>query len=174
MRWIGTSNTTAGRQAATAVDPVQRHAVGLFRFVRCLGAAREQAEDIAQEAFVIAWHKGKQDLPAKALGAFLRRTARLLWLAQRREAARGEAAIAAATLQQWEEEIEDEGEERLAATRRCVAQLQGRAAAAIQLAYGEGKGRDEIATALGMLPNGVKTLLARTRAWLEECIRRNS
>jgi hypothetical protein len=31
---------------------------------------------------------------------------------------------------------------------------------------------DRIAHALGMLPNGVKTLLARTRAWLEECIRR--
>jgi len=54
-----------------------------------------------------------------------------------------------------------------------MRQLQGRAARAIDLAYRDGASRVEIAAALGMLPNGVKTLLARTRAWLEQCIRRN-
>lgn len=164
------------RAAAAGEAPagIERQVAGLFRFVRCLGAPRELAEDLVQEAFVIAWRKGKQHLPKKALGAYLRRTARLLWLAGRRDAARGEVAIAGAVLQQWEQEIADDGEERLAATRRCVEQLRGRAAAAVQLAYGEGQSREQIAAALGMLPNGVKTLMARTRAWLEECIRRNS
>jgi RNA polymerase sigma factor (sigma-70 family) len=156
---------------------VEAHATKLFRFVRCLGASREVADDLTQEAFVVAWQKGKQALPAAALAAFLRRTARYLWLDHRRREQRerrGEAAIAAATLQVWERELPDDGEQLVAATRACVQRLRGRAARAVELAYGRGAGRERIAAELGLQPNGVKTLLARTRRWLEDCIRRTT
>jgi RNA polymerase sigma factor (sigma-70 family) len=156
-----------------AADVVQRHVAGVFRFLRCLGAAQDVAEDLTQEAFVVAWQKGKQALPAKALAAFLRRTARFLWLDHRRGERREEAAVAALALQLWEREVADDGEALVAAARACVQQLRGRAALAVERAYGRGEGREAIAQALGMLPNGVKTLLARTRAWLEQCIQRN-
>ncbi|MFO1076920.1 MAG: sigma-70 family RNA polymerase sigma factor [Planctomycetota bacterium] len=155
-------------------DIVARHCRGLFRFVRCLGGPRELAEDLVQEAFVVAWRKGKQGLPAPALGAFLRRAARMSWLAQRRDSARGEAAISDFALRHWEAEVADDGDVRLDAARRCVQRLEGRAAQAIDLAYRQERSREQIAAELEMTANGVKTLLARTRDWLEQCIRRNS
>lgn len=164
-----------GPSPAAAADAVvvRAHVAGLFRFLRCLGASREVAEDLTQEAFVVAWQKGKQQLPPPALAAFLRRAARFLWLDHRRGERRAEAAITQLAMQEWERELPDDGEALVAATRACVQQLRGRAARAVELAYGRGEGREAIAAALGMLPNGVKTLLARTRAWLEQCVRRN-
>lgn len=164
----------ASRADASADARLQRLVTGLFRFLRCLGADRVLADDLVQEAFVVAWRKGKQDIPDRALGAFLRRTARLLWLEHRRSAARDEAAVAALALRRWEAELPDDGDDMVASTRDCVRRLRGRAAEAVERAYGRGDGREAIAAALGMTPNGVKTLLARTRAWLEQCIRRLS
>jgi RNA polymerase sigma factor (sigma-70 family) len=161
-----------GRVAAAAV--VREQARPLFRFARMLGADAELADDLCQEAFVIAWQKGKQELPAAALATFLRRAVRNLWLQQRRSDRRKERAIAAAAERLWSREGGDEGGELLARTKACLARLEGRAARAIDLAYGEGASREQIATALAMKPNGVKTLLARTRQWLEQCIRRQS
>ncbi len=163
----------AATEPAAEASLVRRHVAGVFRFVRCLGATRDEAEDLTQEAFVVAWRKGKQRLDDRALAAFLRRAVRLLWLEHRRDTRRAEAAISALTLRLWEREIADDGSRRVEAARDCMRQLRGRAARAVDLAYREGASRDQIAAALGMLPNGVKTLLARTRAWLEQCIRRN-
>ena len=151
---------------------VRRHVDGVWRFLRSLGAPRDVAEDLTQEAFAAAWRKGKQHLPPSALGAFLRRAARFLWLEHRRDARRSEAALSALALQAWEHERLDDGEDLADAMRGCVRLLRGRAAEAVQLAYGRGASRDEIARVLRMQNNGVKTLLARTRAWLERCIRR--
>jgi RNA polymerase sigma-70 factor, ECF subfamily len=157
---------------------IARHAAGVFRFVRSLGAPRDVADELTQEAFVVAWKKGKHALPASALGAFLRRAARLLWLEQRRDRRREEAALSALALAVWErddggEDGEGDGEQRAAAARRCVQRLRGRAARAVELAYGHDASRERIAAELGMQPNGVKTLLARTRRWLADCIGRN-
>lgn len=164
---------SADRTTGDSSDVVTRHAMGVCRFARSCGAARDLAEELTQEAFVIAWSKGKQHLPDRALAAFLRRTVRLLWLEQRRGARKHEAALSAMTLRLWETEVDADGGAQVLAARACVQQLRGRAARAIELAYHEGKSRVEIADALGMQPNGVRTLLARTRAWLEQCIRRN-
>ena len=155
-------------------DWIERHARGVFRFVRALGAPRDVAEELTQEAFAVAWQKGKHGLPPAALGAFLRRAARLAWLELRRDRGREEAAITALALRAWEREVAGDGEELVAAARRCVERLRGRAAVAVQLAYGGGASRAQIAAATGLLPNGVKTLLARTRRWLAQCIGRHA
>ncbi len=144
----------------------------VHRFLRCLGASRAEAEDLTQEAFLVAARKGKLDLAPPARLSFFRRTARFLWLQTRRRERRAEAAIAELALQTWEQELPDDGDAMLAATQACVQQLEGRAARAVAMAYGEEVGRDAIAATLGMAPNGVKTLLARTRRWLERCITR--
>jgi RNA polymerase sigma factor (sigma-70 family) len=164
--------TPAQSPAAGDEAVVRRHVDGVWRFVRCLGASRDVADDLTQEAFAVAWQKGKQHLPPPALAAFLRRAARFLWLEHRRDERRAEAVLSALALQTWEDEGLDDGDGLADAARQCVQRLRGRAARAVQLAYGQGEGRDDIAVALGMRSNGVKTLLARTRAWLEQCIRR--
>lgn len=149
---------------------VREHASSVFRFVRSLGASRDVADEVTQEAFVAAWQKGKQRLPAPAMATFLRRAARFAWLQRRRTDRRAEAAIADLAEATWVAECGDDGSSQVEAARACLALLQGRAARAVQLAYGDGASRDTIAVALGMAQNGVKTLLARTRKWLAECI----
>lgn len=161
-------------QSVSDVALVNRHLHGVFRFARALGADRELAADLAQEAFALAWARGKQALPHQALAAFLRRTTRFLWLQQCRTDRRREAAIAKATENHWQDESVGERDVRIAAVRACVEQLNGRAAEAVQLCYGEGRSREQIANALDMAPNGVKTLLARTRRWLEQCMERSN
>ena len=161
--------------AANDAEIVRAHAAALLRYVRALGAPRDLALDLAQEAMLVAWRKQKHQLPAPALATFLRRTARYLWLEHRRDARRAEDAIAEAAERLWQQDCADDGGEQwLLATRACVRLLQGRAAAAVQFAYGEGRSREQIAQELGMQPNGVRTLLARTRRWLAECIRRRT
>jgi RNA polymerase sigma factor (sigma-70 family) len=167
-----TSVPPASEPLAADVDTCQRHVRGVFRFLRCLGASCDEADELTQEAFVIAWQKGKQDLPPAALGAFLRRAARLAWLEHRRHRRGEEVALATLTLHWWETVLVDDGEGDVDAARTCVQLLGPRAARAVELAYRDGASRAAIAAQLGMQPNGVKTLMARTRAWLERCIRR--
>ena len=144
----------------------------IHRFLRCLGASRTEAEDLTQEAFLAAARKGKLALPPAARMAFLRRAAQFQWLQTRRRTRREDAAIAALALQTWEHELPDDGDAMVQAVRACVRQLTGRAAQAVILSYRDGASRNEIAETLGMAQNGVKTLLARTRQWLQQCITR--
>jgi RNA polymerase sigma-70 factor (ECF subfamily) len=60
----------------------------------------------------------------------------------------------------------------LDALRECVEGLEGRAKKAIDLAYRVGASRGAIAVELAMQPDGVKTLLRRTREALRECVER--
>ena len=60
----------------------------------------------------------------------------------------------------------------LDALRECVEQLDGRCRQAIDLHYRDGLGREAIAERLEMKPDGVKTLLRRTRQLLRECVER--
>lgn len=163
----------AARHAA-AEGLVRRHLPDLLRYAHALGAVPELAEDLCQDTMLLAWRKGKQDLPAPALATFLRRALRLRWLHLRRSDRRYEAAIARLVERQWRRETDEERDARTDAARACVEQLDGRAADAVRLAYAESRGRDEIAAALAMRPNGVKTLLARTRRWLQDCIERRT
>ncbi len=178
MPMVRAENARVEVVAALATPPspeasiVRTHLPATFRFVRSLGASRDLAGDLVQEAFVIAWQKDKQHLPAPAMAAFLRRTVRFLWLQQRRGERRAEAAIAARAEALWREECGDDGETMLMAMRFCTQLLRGRAAQAVVLAYTDGRSREVIAQSLGMQPNGVRTLLARTRRWLEQCITR--
>ena len=152
---------------------VHRHARGVFRFLRVLGAPIAVADDLTQEAFVVAWRKQKQGLPAPALGAFLRRTAKLLWLEHHREARREAKAHAAVAERLWARECAaDDGESLVAGVRDCLQRLAPRARTALERVYGDDADRDAVAQQLGLLPNGLKMLLQRARQLLVECLRR--
>jgi RNA polymerase sigma-70 factor (ECF subfamily) len=152
---------------------LRQHAGALFRYLRMLGAPVAVAEDLTQEAFLVVWRRGKQRLETAALATFLRRTARNLWLQQRRSDRRLEQAVAAAAERLWQRDCErDGGEAWIAATRECLQAMRGRARQAIELVYGDGIDRAGAAAALGLQPNGLKTLLQRSRQWLHGCIGR--
>lgn len=165
------------QESDRAGDPVARHARGVFRYLRVLGASSSVADDLTQEAFVVAWRRDKQHLPPAALGAFLRRSARNLWLAHTRREQRQaavEAELADAADRLWETLPGSDADDTfVAAVHRCVAGLAPRARQALQLVYVEEVGRDAVARRLGLLPNGLKMLLQRARQLVIQCARRN-
>ena len=67
---------------------------------------------------------------------------------------------------------DDDGDGRRDALRRCLTRLRDRARRAIDLAYRQGLSRVELAAALAMTVDGVKTLLRRSREALRTCVER--
>lgn len=170
------------RPAAASPDDaaalIERHLHGVWRYLRMHGADAHEADDLAQEAFVIALQKGAAALDPAATATFLRRTARFLFLRLRRDA-RPAVELADAVDALWARDCaHDDGDELVAALRRCVERLDGRAREAIARCYGIGRdtadARGAAADALGLAPDGLKTLLQRTRQLLRACIERST
>lgn len=152
---------------------VEGHQSTVWRYLRYLGAAANEADDLLQETFLAIARSGFRPRAPAATAAYLRRAAhnQLLMLRrkQRREPAVADVDAADAV---WVERTTDPWDDQVAAVRECVEKLDGRARDAIQLHYRESAGREAIAERLGMTPDGVKTLLRRTRAALRECVER--
>ena len=155
---------------------VRKHLLLVWRYLRMHGASVHEADDLAQEAFVIALQKHAAHLDPAATATFLRQTARFLFLRLRR-AGRKAVELADAVDLLWARDSERDGGDGLVlALRSCVAELQERARRAVQLFYGLGDddahGRAAAARELGISENGIKTLLQRVRQTLRECLRR--
>ncbi len=172
----GTQSDGPWPRLAPASDPreavVSRHLRGVWRYLRMLGCTPDLADDLTQESFAIALTKGATDREPPATAAFLRQTARFLYLRTLARTREVETIADAADLL-WQRDCEaDEGDGLIDAVRRCVAELPERSRRAVQLSYGEGHGRAEIARQLDIKENGVKTLMQRTRQALRECVQR--
>jgi RNA polymerase sigma-70 factor, ECF subfamily len=154
---------------------VLRHQAGVWRYLRFLGADGPEADDLTQETFLAFARADFSQRDDRQSACYLRTVARNQLLALRRrqhreistvelEAADGVWAAAAGP---------DGGlDGYLDALRSCLAALDGRARRAVDLHYRDRVGRETMAAVLGMKPDGVKTLLRRTRALLRECIER--
>ena len=160
----------------TRTDPreevVRRHLIGVWRYLRMLGCAPDLADDLTQDAFATALAKGALARDPAATGAFLRKTARFLFLRSRRRPRDAEMLADAADLLWQRDCAVDDGNELVAAVRTCLSELGDRAQRAVQLTYGEESSRADVARTLGLKENGVKTLLQRTRQALRECVQR--
>ena len=155
---------------------VNRHLRSVWRYLRMHGADHHEADDLVQEAFVTALRKGVLHLDPPAAQVFLRRAARFAFLHHLRDKRR-DPELADAVDALWDRDAEhDGGEQLLAKLHGCLEQLEGRAKQAVQLSYGVGDcprtARDDVAQQLGLQPNGLKTLLQRTRQALRTCIER--
>ena len=143
------------------------------RFLRVCGADEALATDLCQEALLLAVRKRVTFPTPHAARAWLRRTARYLLLATRRRPERV-AAVDPVWLDAVERHFDGLASEHawLDAVRACTERVHGRARRALQLVYGEQFTYPEAATALGLSPNGIKTLLRRVRRTLRACIER--
>lgn len=159
-----------------ATDPLHANLTTLWRYLRMHGAKPEQAEDLAQEAFVLALRKGALRFDPPARLAFLQRTARFLFLRACRARDPQTIALADAVDTLWQRDCADGGDQLMADVRGCVAELGERARRAVESAYGldgdDPASRAQIAAELGLQENGVKTLLQRAREALRACLER--
>lgn len=151
---------------------VRTHQLGVWRYLRALGAPTELAEDLLQDTFLVAFRQLTDDRDPVAVATFLRRTARHLHLRRQRDRSRRAELLADFTDRLWERDCGSDGEPWLAALRQCIDQLDGRPRRVVELFYGQGLDRPAVATAMQLKPNGVKTLLQRVRATLRNCIER--
>jgi DNA-directed RNA polymerase specialized sigma24 family protein len=69
---------------------------------------------------------------------------------------------------------EDGGDARVAALRACTAELPPRSQLLLRLCYREALPRAEVAARLGLGVDGLKSLLARVKTILKECVQRRS
>jgi RNA polymerase sigma-70 factor (ECF subfamily) len=156
---------------------VRRHQADLWRYLRFLGCEAAAAEDLCQEAFLAALRHGIEERPAATATAWLRTTARNLFRMQLRRLRRRvdveqlDGLDAAYDVQAGG----DVGASYRAALQQCLASLNARGREVLRLRFGEAMPRPEMARALALTEEGVKTLLRRVKAALRACIeqRRN-
>jgi RNA polymerase sigma factor (sigma-70 family) len=145
----------------------------VHRYLRCLRCPRGEAPDLVQEALLAAvrtWRDAEPPLP------WLLVTARNLWFARcrARRHAPAPADLDALHDRAVRELGEDGGDARVAALRECTAQLPPRSQMALRLCYRDVLPRAEVAVRVGMGVEGLKSLLARVKAALKECVQRRT
>jgi RNA polymerase sigma-70 factor (ECF subfamily) len=166
--------------AATA-DPkaelaalVETHQAGVWRYLRFLGCDRAEADDLVQETFLAVFRKGLEQRSTTETAAYLRTVARhCLLMARRKQASRPAAVDLGAAEAVWARMAGDGLGDYLAALTDCLeVAVTPRVRQALELHYRDRAGRDEIAAALSLAADGVKTMLRRARAALRECVER--
>jgi RNA polymerase sigma-70 factor (ECF subfamily) len=165
---------TSVTRPADLVELARRHRLGIWRYLRFLGCDDAAADDLTQETFLAVTRRQPRDLGHAATNGYLRKTAQNLFLAWSRKHRRQPLVEDLELVESvWREFAgEDEGDAYIEALRGCVNELNGKAQAAIDLHYRDGASREKIAQQLEMTPDGVKTLLRRTRAALRTCVER--
>jgi RNA polymerase sigma-70 factor (ECF subfamily) len=169
------SSPTPNSPPTDLASLVQRHQAGVWRYVRFLGALAAEADDLTQETFFALARAQFVERDEWQTAGYLRVVARNQLLALRRRQNREVNTVeleAADTV--WAAAAGTDGNltSYLDALRSCLDELEGRPRQAVDLHYRDQASREAIASQLGMQPDGVKTLLRRTREILRECVER--
>jgi RNA polymerase sigma-70 factor (ECF subfamily) len=151
---------------------VRQHQADVWRYLRYLGAAASDADDLTQETFLAVARSEFIEQSPQQTAAYLRTVARNQLLMLRRRQGREINTVELATAEQvWSQQIDPLGTSGfLAALAECLEQLEGRVREAINGFYRDHLSREELAEKLEMKPDGIKTLLRRTREVLRNCI----
>ncbi|MGB3969531.1 MAG: RNA polymerase sigma factor [Planctomycetota bacterium] len=141
------------------------------RYLRFLGCTEPALADLTQDTMLAGlarWPAASPPVP------WLLATARNLFRRHLRQHRRRRELLDLERLAAlWTEQATDgAGEAVQAALAECVAGLPARSRTVLQLRYHDGLERDAIGARVGLSGEGVKSLLARTRAALAECVRR--
>ncbi len=154
---------------------VDVHRTAIWRYLRMLGASADEADELAQETMLVGCRSLLPGEPAAAR-AFLRGVARNQWLRTRRFwQRRREREIALAVEELWLATADaDDGDDRIERLRGCLAALAPRTREALELHYRDGLPWTDVASRVGLLANGVKTLVQRARQMLRQCLERRT
>ncbi len=164
---------------------IREHQMHIWQYLRFLGARNSEADDLTQETFLALYRSlenGSFQIHSSAQSrGYLRTVARnqLLMLRRRmgKELDTVQLDVAGSV---WAQAIDsrvtdehpDGVESFLSQLKQCRDNLTGRARQAITWFYQDELSREAIAERMNMKPQGVKTLLRRTRSRLRECVQR--
>lgn len=153
---------------------ISRYQAGIWRYLRFLGADRTEADDLVQETFLAVLRGNFHQRSDSQTAAYLRKVARnQLFAARRRQGKEINTVEMSAAESIWVDVAAADGlEDYLLALRECLKHVNGRAEEAINLIYRQGRKRTDVAAQLEMKPEGIKTLLRRTRETLRDCVER--
>jgi RNA polymerase sigma factor (sigma-70 family) len=162
-----------GRTAPPPQEAVAAALASVRRYLRFLGCPPDEIGDLAHDALLAGLARWRPELlPVPWLLATARNLLRAHLRAQRR---RRELADVARLDAAFHEQGGDDAAAALArAVEQCVAALPARSRTVLAMRYGEDVPRDVIAARVGLSAEGVKSLLARVRAALAECVRRRN
>jgi RNA polymerase sigma-70 factor (ECF subfamily) len=156
---------------------VRLHHRRLLAYALALSQREDAAEDLAQEAFLVAHRDLAKFDPTRDFGAWLRGIVRMKYFEWSR--AHRMRSLDGATLEGLEREHElwdraslEGREEVLRAVRSCVERLGEPLGAAVRLFYSAQEPCGRIAQKLGTSEEVVRKRLQRARESLADCVRR--
>lgn len=151
---------------------VRNHQADVWRYLRYLGAEQHDADDLTQETFLAVARSEFVEQSSLQSSAYLRTVARNQLLMLRRRQGREISTVELAAAEEvWSGATDSGGSAGfMAALADCLEQLEGRVRQVIDGFYRERLSRDELANKFDMKPDGVKTMLRRTRDVLRKCI----
>jgi len=163
-------------EALSLADIIDQHQADVWRYLRYLGAEASDADDLTQETFLALNRSNFEHRTTVETAAYLRTVARnQLLMLRRRQGRQLDTIQLEAAEQVWSKTTSNTGIGAILETLAdCLKTVDGRAREAIDLFYRDGLSRKAMAAALNIKPEGVKTLLRRTRDVLRDCIQRKT
>ncbi len=162
------------------VEQVREHHAGLRGFVRSLGVDPLWVDDVAQEAFIVAYNRLSEFDHERDFGAWLRGIARNLVINERRKNARRKRILSdnltdvllstTSVPEEEEEELGDRGLAKMNALRECIKGLPEKSLGMLKARYEEDHSAQDIAEKFEMNPPAVRKALERVRTSLRKCM----
>ena len=153
---------------------VEEHQASLRVFVRTLGAEPDWVDDLAQDAFVVAYREMDSYDPGRDFGKWLRGIARNLVRNELRKQGRHRRILHQGLSQhllEFSEQEEDQFEVgHVSALRDCVEQLPGKSRELVHSRYYEGWNASILADKFEMKAATIRQTLLRIRRQLYQCI----
>jgi RNA polymerase sigma-70 factor (ECF subfamily) len=166
---------SAGKKAFEIL--VREHHRRILAYALALTEREDAAEDIVQEAFVVAYRKLAAYDPKADFGNWVRGIVKMKYLEWRR--ARREQTLEEGVLERIEacyrgldEAVRDGRGDVFDALDHCLGRLETMVRRAVDLFYFEGCTSPEVGVRLGVGEGTVRKQLQRARADLAECVRR--
>ena len=164
-----------------AISPEFRQMVAdqhqqLRSFVRTLGVDPDWVDDLAQEAFLVAWRERESFDSQRDIGKWLRGIARNLVRNELRKDQRRKRILHEGLsellirLPECETESAEWQRCQMSALRDCVEQLAPKSRRIVAGRYSDGWKAPDLADHLGMTAAAVRQALMRIREQLKQCI----
>ena len=153
---------------------VIEHHVRLRAFVRSLGVDPDWVDDIAQEAFLTAYHEWKSFDRSRDFGKWLRGIAANIVRNEIRKNARRQrilhTGLAEVLLNRYAESTQRQEPLTIEAIRGCLEKLAPKSQQVVQGRYRDGLAAPQLATQLEISAANVRQMLVRIRRQLKQCV----